>query len=349
MRTRIHPLIATASCLVISSLWATAQTYPVTQGKSYKFEKVAEGVYYATGGVGSNNVVIVNDDDVLIVDDGSTPAAARAFVADIKLLTPKPVRTVVNTHFHYDHTDGNQIFGPEVAIIGHEYIRRMISDPAIFKREPYLTSLTVRFPETIASLKQKIPAEKDAAKKTAMTKELASAEATVQSMKDLKATPPNTTYDSKLVLYKGKREIQLLFLGRGHTQGDTFVYLPQEKIICTGDEEEGARVAYMGDAVFDEWVTTLERLKQMDFKLVLPGHGVPFSDKNIITQFQNYLKDLVVKVGQLRKQGVSADDAAKRVDMTAYAKAFPDIQGPGAEFRGVRHLYDWLAEKEKKK
>ena len=86
--------------------------HPVTQGKVYKFEKEAEGVYYATGGLGSNNVVIVNDDDVLLVDDGTTPATARALVEDIKLLTPKPIRTVVNTHFHYDHTDGNSILGP---------------------------------------------------------------------------------------------------------------------------------------------------------------------------------------------------------------------------------------------
>ena len=61
---------------------ATAQTYPVTQGKTYKFEKVADGVYYATGGFGSNNVVIVNDQDVLVVDDGTTPAAARASPRD---------------------------------------------------------------------------------------------------------------------------------------------------------------------------------------------------------------------------------------------------------------------------
>src|SRR5437762_7536445 len=84
-----------------------AQTYPVTQGKTYKFEKIADGVYYATGGFGSNNVVIVNDDDVLLVDTGTSPANARAFVADVKMLSNKPVRYVVNTHWHYDHTDGN--------------------------------------------------------------------------------------------------------------------------------------------------------------------------------------------------------------------------------------------------
>src|ERR1700730_11424003 len=119
---------------VISLAWLAAahaqsapDPYPVIQGKTYKFEKIADGVYYATGGFGSNNVVIVDDDDVLIVDTGTTPAAARAFVADIKMLTSKPVRYVVNTHWHFDHTDGNSIFGPEVQIMAHEFVRTAIT------------------------------------------------------------------------------------------------------------------------------------------------------------------------------------------------------------------------------
>src|SRR5258707_8605919 len=108
--------------LLCASFGGNAQAqspYPVVQGKYYKFEKIADGVYYATAEFngtsfpfgsnpffGANLVVIVNDSDVLIVDTGTSPAAARAFVTDIKLLTDKPVRYVVNTHWHYDHTDG---------------------------------------------------------------------------------------------------------------------------------------------------------------------------------------------------------------------------------------------------
>src|SRR5690242_2344332 len=95
---------------------AGAGPYPATQGKTYKFEKIADGVYYATGGFGSNNVVIINDQDVMIVDTGTTPANTRAFLADIRMLTNKPVRYVVNTHWHFDHTDGNSVFGPDVQI-----------------------------------------------------------------------------------------------------------------------------------------------------------------------------------------------------------------------------------------
>lgn len=322
--------------------------YPVVQGKEYKFEKVAEGVYYATGGVGSNNVVIVNDQDVLLVDDGTTPAAARALLADIKLLTNKPVRTVVNTHFHYDHTGGNSVFAPDVQIIGHEFIRHAILTFDVLNREPYRTSQGTRVPALIESLRGQIAGETDPGKKAALSKNLAAAEKLREQLKEIKPTPPNVTYSDKLVLYKGSREIRLLFLGRGHTAGDTFVYLPKERIVCTGDMEEGARIAYMGDAYFDEWVEALDKLKQLDFGIVLPGHGRPFSDKGIITAFQSYLRDLMAQVAKLRQQGVTAEEAAKRVDMTSHQKDFAEIKGPGADLRGVRRLYEWMDERGRK-
>jgi glyoxylase-like metal-dependent hydrolase (beta-lactamase superfamily II) len=297
-----------ALAFILTACYAAGQTYPVTQGKTYKFEKIAEGVYYATGGGGSNNTVIINDTDVMLVDDGTTPAAARAFLEDVKILTNKPVRYVVNTHFHYDHTDGNSVFSPDVDIIGHEYVRNAILNFDVLHREPFVTS------------QARMPAEERA---------------------QIKPTPPNVTYSSKMLLYKGPHEIQLLFLGRGHTGGDTVVFLPRERIVCTGDLME-SRLAYMGDAYFDEWVATLEALKKLDFATVLPGHGTPFGDKGLITAFQSYLTDLVKQGTALKNQGVSAEDAAKRMDLTSHTKEFPQIQGPGADLRGVKRLYAWL-------
>ena len=337
--------IVAAFALTIAILYAAGDDFPVIQGKSYKFEKVADGVYYATGGVGSNNVVIVNDRDVVLVDDGTTPAAARAFLEDIKLITNKPVIAAVNTHFHYDHTDGNSVFAPDVQIIGHEYVRNAILNFNVLDREPFKTSQRDRLPVQIASLREQIAAAKDSARKTELTNQLTSAQALSEQLKEIKPTPPNVTYASKMTLYKGAREIQLLFLGRGHTGGDTFVYLPRERIFCTGDMDEGARIAYMGDAFFDEWVTTLEALKKLDFTLVLPGHGRPFRDKGLITAFQSYLKDVTAQVSNLRMQGVAPEEAAKRVDLTSHKKDFPEIQSAGADLRGVRRIYQWLDEK----
>jgi hypothetical protein len=151
--------------------------YPVVQGKYYKFEKIADGVYYATpefNGTafpfgsnpffGANLVVIVNKDDVLLVDSATTPRAARDLLTDIKRLTDKPVRYVVNTHWHYDHTDGNSVFGPEVQIIAHEYVRQAIEKFDILHNEPFRSSTRNAPQALIDRFKKQIAAEKNPAR-----------------------------------------------------------------------------------------------------------------------------------------------------------------------------------------
>lgn len=341
-----------------------AAPYPVVQGKYYKFQKIADGVYYATAEYngtefpfgsnpffGANLVVIVNENDVLLVDTGTTPRSARALVADVKRLTDKPIRTVVNTHWHYDHTDGNSVFGPDVQIIATDYVRRQIENFDVLHNEPFRTSTMTAGPALIDAFKKQLAAATDPGQKAALRKKLADTEMAQKEFEhdktEIKPTPPNRTYAKKLVLHRGSREIDLLFLGRGHTAGDTVVFLPREHIVCTGDLME-SRIAYMGSAYFDEWLTTLDALKRLDFQVDLPGHGAPFTDKGLITEFQSYLRDLLEQARKLRAQGVSADDAAKRVDLTAHAGAFPDIQGPGAEVRGVRRVYAWMDERKRK-
>src|SRR5580700_9283925 len=316
--------LCAALCLTAQAQPVT-QSYPVVQGSAYKFEQIADGVYYATvtrPGLGSNNVVVVNDTDVLIVDAGTSPAAARAFVDDIKKLTDKPVRYVVNSHWHYDHTAGNQIFGPDVQIIATDYLHQMLANTDVLHREPYLTSQVGNLSARVDALNGQIAAEGNAQQKAAL---------------------PTIHFSTKMVLNRGSREIELLFLGRGHTGGDTVVYLPRERIVATGDLME-SRLAYMGDAFFSEWITTLEELKKLDFAVDLPGHGVPFTNKSLITAYQAYLADLIKQVTKLKADGVSPDDAAKRVDLTAHAKDFPQITGPGADIRGIRRMYAWLDE-----
>jgi cyclase len=322
---------------------------PVISGKVYTFEKIAEGVYYTTSSgpmnTGGNHTIIVGDRNVLLVDAGTTPGAARALLEDMKLITNKPVRWVINTHFHYDHTDGNSVFGPDVEIIGHDYVRHAISDFDVAYRDPLKSALS-NMPVQIESLKKQIGDEKDTGKRTALQNQLAATQSDLEQLKVLKPTPPTMTYSSKMTLYQGSREIQLLFLGRGHTQGDTVVFLPKERIVATGDLME-SRIAYMGDALFDEWITTLDTLKELNFDTVLPGHGVPFHEKSLITAFQSYLKDFMTKVAELRKQGLSAEETAQKVDMTSHKGDFPQIQGPGAEARGVRRMYQWMDERAK--
>jgi glyoxylase-like metal-dependent hydrolase (beta-lactamase superfamily II) len=340
-----------AIAVVVLSFEARAQSpYPVVTGKAYKFEKITEGVYYATATgamvTGSNNVAIIGNRDALVVDTGTTPAAARAFLEDLKLITNKSVRYVVNTHFHYDHTDGNQVYAGKADIIAHEYVRDAIRNLNVLQIEPFRTSQLTNVPRRIAGLKEQIAAEADVEEKASLQKQLAVAEQGWEELKEIRPTPPNVTYSTEKVVDLGGREVRLLFLGRGHTNGDTFVYLQNEKIVCTGDMME-TQLAYMGNAQFDEWVASLEALKKLDFDVDLPGHGVPFRGKALITAFQGYLTDLTRRVTEMRKQGISPEEAARTVDLTAYKSSFPQIQGPGADIRGVRRLYEWLDEKEK--
>ena len=339
------------SLLLAVAIPAYAQSpYPVVTGKAYKFEKIADGVYYATATgsmvTGSNNVLIVGDRDVMVVDTGTSPAAARAFVEDIRMITNKSVRYVVNTHFHYDHTDGNQVYAGKADIVAHDYVKDALRNRDVLHTEPFKTSQLTNVPSRIDTLKKQIAGEKDAARRAALEQQLAVAQQGWADLKEIKPTPPNMTYSTKKVLNLGGREVQLLFLGRGHTNGDTFIYLPKEKIVCTGDMME-SQPAYMGNAQFDEWVATLDALKKLDFDTVLPGHGAPFRGHALITAWQGYLTDLMKQVAVLRKQGVSADDAARKVDLTSYKKDFPQIQGLGADLRGVRRLYEWMDEKGK--
>ncbi len=320
---------------------------PVVTGKVYAFEKIADGVYYTTSdspmATGGNHTIIVGDANVFLVDAGTTPAAARALLEDIKLITDKPVRWVVNTHFHFDHTDGNSVFGAGVEIIGHEYVRHAIADLDVLHREPFQTAMA-NMPIQVEALKKQIADEKDPAHRAILEKQLAAKQVDWQEFKMLKPTPPNVTYTSKMTIYQGQREIQLLFLGRGHTQGDTVVYLPKERIVCSGDLME-TQPAYMGDAMFDEWIATLDKLKELNFDTVLPGHGVPFHEKSLITAYQSYLKDFMSQVAALRKQGLTPEETAQKVDLTSHSADFPQIKGPGAEVRGVRRMYEWMDER----
>lgn len=165
----------------------------VITGKVYMFVKIADGIYYATSNgpmiTGGNHPIFVGDHDVFLVDTGTTPAAARALLEDLKLITDKPVRWVVNTHFHYDHTDGNSIFGPEVQIIGHEFVRHAILNFDVLHREPFKTAQT-NLANQIDALKKQIAEEKDPAQRAALDKQLAAKQADWEEFKRIKPTPP---------------------------------------------------------------------------------------------------------------------------------------------------------------
>ena len=314
---------------------------------SHRFEEIADGVYFAIGTgsmtVMSNNLVIINDDHVMLVDSSVSPAAARGLVEGVKTLTDKPVKYVFNTHYHFDHAHGNQIFGDDVEIIGHDFVRTMLKTDVLTQRTN--RSFTEGIPAQIDQLQARLSRTEDVAERQRMETQLRIQEAHWTAIQETRPTPPNVTYSDTLTLVKGGREVQLHFPGRGHTGGDTLVFLPQERIVFTGDffvgRPGGGGLPYMGDGYVEEWPASLDRLRALDFDIMVPGHGLPFREREQIEHLQGYLRDLNRQVTSLHAEGVSAQDAAGRVDLSAHAEHYGQRVAM-VDPRAVLRMYELL-------
>jgi len=335
-RTRL----ASVSALIALGGFVFEAQPPAPQA-AYRFQQIVPGVYSAVGtgtlNVGSNSAVIVNRDDVTIVDSHISPESARVMMQELKTITDKPARFLINTHFHYDHVNGNQVFQPPVDIIGHEFTRRKLTGDIMVRG--MFADLLRGLPGQLEDLRARGAAEPDPAARTRLDQQLRVQSAFAEHLKELKVTPPNITIGDRLTLFRGDREIRLLHLGRGHTGGDLVVYLPQERVLCTGDLLVNG-LANLIDGFVNEWPDALEKLKPLDFIDVIPGHGEPFKGKERIDWFQAFLRDLWRQASALHDAKVPAADAARRIDMTAHKEHYPAIAGPGIAVSTVSRLYE---------
>jgi glyoxylase-like metal-dependent hydrolase (beta-lactamase superfamily II) len=331
----------------------TAQSSGKPPGTNYKgpaftFNKITDGVYHAVGTgsliVMSNAAIIEGDNDVLVVDSHVSPGGAWALQEELKAVTTKPIRWVVNSHFHFDHSHGNQIYGPDVQIIGHDFTYTQMAagqsqdSPA---REFFVGGVA----NTIKTIEARMAAAADEKARAQLQEQLAIQRNHLEGTNAVKPTPPTLTLSRTMTLHRGSREIRILFLGRGHTAGDVVVYLPKERIVATGDLLiEGP--SYMGDAFFTEWIDTIEALKQIDFDTVLPGHGRAFNGKAKLDHWQAYLRDFWSQAQKFHKAGTPWEEAAKIVDLRGNSTNYPTINAPGiTPNHGMRRAYEILDRK----
>src|SRR2546422_4804875 len=241
----------------------------------FEIQKVADGVHVAVAApaykVNSNTAIIESDDGVVIVDTHSKPSAARVIVERLRDITTKPVRYVVNTHFHWDHWHGNEVYPaayPHAEIVTNQLTREAMVTKGLKRVQDHVRQV----PREIAQLKADLAAAGAPADRAKLETSVRLAESYLAEVKALKPALPTIAFVQTMKLYRRDREIHLLYLGRAHTEGDVFVYLPREKVVVTGDAVIGW-TPFMGDGYPEDWVTTLDRLAQLDFTHIIMGHG----------------------------------------------------------------------------
>ena len=297
----------------------------------FDIKPVADGVYAAIAKpaykVNCNAAIILFDDAVLVVDTHSKPSAARALIEQIKKLTDKPVRYVVNTHFHWDHYQGNQAYPSSwpagVEIISSEATRANIEQRGI----PRVKHEIVTMPQEIEKLKSDLDKASDLGQKEQLRANLLQAEAYLAELKSMQVTLPSVTFDHSLILHRPSKTVEVLWLGNAHTNGDVFVYLPREKVLVTGDALHGW-TPYMGDSYPFDWIQTLDAAEKLDFDQVIGGHGNVMRGKERFDLWKHYFRDLLDEAAQAYARGASLEDAEKGVSKTLIAK-YSDKFDPG--------------------
>src|SRR2546422_690562 len=213
------------------------------EGKSagdarFEIKKVADGVHVAVAApaykVNSNTAIIESDDGVTIVDTHSKPSAARVIVERLREITTKPVRYVVNTHFHWDHWHGNEVYPaayPHAEIVTNQLTREAMLRKGLKRIQDHVRQV----PREIAQLTADLAAARTPAERTRLAADVRAAESYLAEVKALRPALPTIAFEQTMKLYRREREIHLLHLGRAHTEGDVFVYLPRETVGITHD------------------------------------------------------------------------------------------------------------------
>jgi glyoxylase-like metal-dependent hydrolase (beta-lactamase superfamily II) len=287
--------------------------------KTSTLEELAPGVVAFTAEGDPNVGAVIGLDSVLAIDARATPTAAREWLAALRGLTDLPVRYLVLTHYHAVRVLGASAFDAE-RVIAHEGTRRWIAE----RGEADFESEVRRFPRLFRE---------------------------VESIPGL--TYPNVAFAETLRLDLGGRWVELLHLGRGHTQGDAVVWLPEERVLFAGDLVEARAAPYMGDAFVEEWATTtLDRVEALGAETIVPGRG-PAAGRESIAETREYLRTLwnTVRAGHPTLRG--AFDATRAAleprfgDWWIFEHCLPfNVARAWDEANGIAEPHVWTAEKD---
>ncbi len=311
--------------------------------KERSVSKLAEGVYEIRhpdapdGFPQSNTTVVIGDRSVLVVDSCLLPSTAKQDIEQIRKWTSKPVTYLVNTHWHFDHTMGNSTYAaafPAIQIIAQTATLKTISEFNQGAADRYPTR-EVRFKKVLDSGKLPDGSPLTEADRKDYEQSIAGLAPVVAEFKSTVQLNPNISFDRELNIELGNRPVQIKFLGRGNTAGDTVIYLPDEKILMTGDLLDHP-VPYMFGGFPVDFVNTLHRLADFNAQTIVPGHGDILHGNQYILLSAELMQAVNDEVAKEINEGKTEDEikeaVPKAVDQAAWRIKFVGTNAEDAGF-----------------
>ncbi len=296
--------------------------------KQVSFTKLAEGAYAYTAEGDPNTGVIIGDDAVMVLDTQATPVMAQDVIAKIRTVTDLPIKYVVLTHYHAVRVLGASGYAPE-----HIIASRDTYDLIVERGEQDWKSEFERFPRLFRN-SDSIPG----------------------------LTWPTITFSGEMSIWLGKREVQLKQLGRGHTKGDTVAWLPEEKVLFSGDLVEYGATPYTGDAYLTDWPQTLDNIAALEPAALVPGRGDALTTPATVKAALDGTRAFVTAMFESVKKGRAAGDDLNKIYRDTYATLKPqfgdwvifdhclpfDVTRAYDEAGGLRDPRIWTAERDSK-
>jgi glyoxylase-like metal-dependent hydrolase (beta-lactamase superfamily II) len=296
-----------------------------------EIEQLADGVYVARRPfswrlpVQANVTIVINDEDVVLVDGAGLPAHAEHIIRAIRDLTDKPVSTILTTHWHGDHNLGYSVFRrefPGVRIIAHENTRHSMANGVM---DYALGATEEGIPPGIERMKQRAADAEEAgepAEVVAFWKSYALDYAPqTREYIDIEIVLADETFADRYVLHRGDRTIEFLYVGNANTDGDAIMWLPQEKIVATGDIVVGP-TPYGFGSYPGEWGDTLRAVKALDYDILVPGHGDLQRDTAYVDALIALMDDISEQGRAAVAAGVDSEEAVhEAIDFAVHDKA----------------------------
>lgn len=315
-----------------TTVGAVAQGNQRQAAGDFTIERLSDGVYAAIRNrpplfsFDPNNVFIINDDDVIVVDANASLAATRELVAALRRLTSKPVKYVVNTHWHDDHIIGNQVWReayPGVEFIGHA--STLTDRPSV--GEANRRGMLEGGREYVARLRSLVAENKSLAgtqiseeERVNYLSDIAWLEGALAEAPNVRIILPTLTVEEKLTLHRGSRTIEILHLGRGHTAADLVVHLPKEGILMTGDLVVWP-IPLVGSTSYPAaYSATIDRLLALPAETIVPGHGPVMRDREYIRILARLLTSLKDQTSAAVARGATLDETRKQVNLAEFRR-----------------------------